>query len=403
MSILALSPFSASGLIEAQGIELPAGFGSAKYFGGLSRPTSMTFGPDRRLYVAQQGGEVVAIVDDNGDGVGDRKIVYADGFGTLLGLAFVGPDLYASHSGKVTLVRDMNGDGQADFRKDIVAGLPTGRHQNDEVVLGPDGFLYMGIGSTTDTGPERDERSATIVRFEPDGSEFEIYARGLRNPYGLAFDRDGNLFATDNGPDSPPGPDELNHIVKGGNYGYPDYFGDPPPGSGTIAPVVNLQTHSSSNGFAFYYGSQFPEEYRGNAFIAQWGSLTNDPAIGKRIVRVPLTPLGSTFKGEELVFATGFERPIDVVVDHEGALLVSDWGTGDITRIYWMSLVTPSVITVTPRTITLEPLTLREEGGQPGTTASLPAIALIAATTILVTLLWLTRRRGKVPATAPPT
>jgi glucose/arabinose dehydrogenase len=218
----------------------------------------------------------------------------------------------------------------------------------------------MGIGSTGDHTIGNDPRSATIVRFKPDGSSFEVFAKGLRNPYGIGFDKDGNLFATDNGPDSPPGPDELDQIVQGGDYGFPNVFGTPPPGSGTIPPVVNLQTHSSSDGFTFYYGSQFPADYQGNAFIAQWGANNADPNIGKRIVRIPITRENQTFTGQELVFGTGFDHPIDVIDDRAGALLVADYGSGIIYRITFQATGAGNVThsTTVPSSSSKETVTL---------------------------------------------
>jgi glucose/arabinose dehydrogenase len=173
-----------------------------------------------------------------------------------------------------------------------------------------------------------DERSGTIIRFRPDGSQQEIYATGFKNPLGIAFDGEGNLFATDNGPHNPDGPDELNHVIQGADYDYPNRPGeqnDP----GTVAVAAELQMNSSSNGLTFYYRDQFPEEYRGNAFIAQWGAASEDPTVGKRVVRVSLEPVGGRHRGPEQVFATGFEHSIDTILGPDGSLFVADWGSLD--------------------------------------------------------------------------
>jgi hypothetical protein len=136
--------------------------------------------------------------------------------------------------------------------------------------------------------------------------------------------------------------------VHGGDYGFPTVFGTPPAGSGTIGPVVNLQQHSSSDGFVIYQGTQYPAEYQGNVFIAQWGANNSDPAIGKRVVRVPLTRSNQTFTGHELVFATGFDHPIDVIEDRQGALLVADYGSGIIYRITSQSQSSGTATTTQP-------------------------------------------------------
>jgi glucose/arabinose dehydrogenase len=316
------------------GIVVPPGFRVDVFYPGLTNPTSMTWA-DGNLFVSQQSGEIIELViGTDGFPSGSRLVgkVSAD----LLGLAIVGNDMFVSYSGNVARLALTNGSDNSS--QVILSGLPTGRHENDEIIYGKDGYLYMGIGSTGDRSSGSDPRSATIVRFRPDGTGFEIFAKGLRNPYGLAFDNNGDLFATDNGPDNPAGPDELNYIVSGGDYGFPNYFGAPPSASGTIGPVAILQTHSSSDGFTFYYGTRFPAEYVGNAFIAQWGANSGDPNVGKRIIRVPLNKTATGFVGHEVVFATGFDHPIDLIDDHMGGLLVADYGSGTIYRISYESV-----------------------------------------------------------------
>jgi glucose/arabinose dehydrogenase len=296
----------------------------------LSNPTSMTWGPDGNLYVSQQSGEIVELVIGR-DGFPIGSLLVGKTPADLLGLTFVGAELFVSYTGNVAELKLVNGTVSSTHV--VLSGLPHGRHQNDEIVYGKDGFLYMGIGSTGDRTNGEDPRSATIVRFKPDGSNLEVFAKGLRNPYGLAFDKDGNLFATDNGPDNPAAPDELDHVTEGGDYGFPNYFGAPPNGSKTIGPVTTLQTHSSSDGFTFYYGAGFPAEYVGNAFIAQWGANRGDSSIGKRIIRVSMQKTSYGYEGQEIIFATGFDHPIDVIDDHLNGLLVADHGSGTIYRI----------------------------------------------------------------------
>ncbi|MCH8820995.1 PQQ-dependent sugar dehydrogenase [Patescibacteria group bacterium] len=348
---------------EGGTIQVPPGFEAVLYLSGLERPTSMAIGPDGRLYVAQQNGEIISISDADGDGVGGDKIVYATGFDLPLGITFVEDTLYVSHRGKVTRISDEDGDGVGDKQEDIIIGLPVGgdlhQHvQNNRIVLGPDDFLYLSIGIDIETDAHQgkseesrghqaeegrlglgeetvelgvtDKRSGTVIRFRLDGSKENIYATGFKNPLGIAFDDEGNLFATDNGPHNPDGPDELNHVIQGANYGYPNRPGKQNQ-PGTVPVVVELQMNSSSNGFSFYYGDQFPEEYRGNAFIAQWGSA-DDPALGKRVVRVVLERIDGGFRGTEEVFATGFEHPITTLVGPDGSLFVADLGSLDPER-----------------------------------------------------------------------
>jgi len=377
--ILSTAVFSPA-LVHGQiGIVVPPGFNVDVFYPGLSNPTSMTWRPDGNLYISQQNGEIVELVIGQ-DGFPIGSLLVGRTPADLLGLTFVGTDLFVSYTGNVAKLTLINGTISSTHI--VLSGLPYGRHQNDEIIYGRDDFLYMGIGSTGDRTNGNDPRSATIVRFKPDGSSFEIFGKGLRNPYGLAFDRDGNLFATDNGPDNPAAPDELNYVTEGGDYGFPDYFGVPPNGSATIGPVAILQTHSSSDGFAFYYGSKFPAEYLGNAFIAQWGTNSGHASIGKRIVRVPLHKTGNGFGGQEIVFATGFDHPIDVADDHMNGLLVADYGSGTIYRISYQPGQPAGTSTIQGNPSTLESL--------------IPEILLLGIIVLGVVLFILRRPRPRI-------
>jgi glucose/arabinose dehydrogenase len=199
------------------------------------------------------------------------------------------------------------------------------------------------------------------------------------------------LFATDNGPDNPAGPDELNYIIQGGDYGFPSYFGTPPNGSGTVGPVANLQLHSSSDGFTFYYGDKFPAEFVGNTFIAQWGANNSDPNVGERIVRVPITRTNHGFVGQEIVFATGFDHPLDVIDDHRGGLLVADHGAGTIYQISHSTQIQPtSTPSGTLRTTNSNVVTLT-------TLETFPVefILLIVLVAFGIVVVLATRRAGK--------
>jgi glucose/arabinose dehydrogenase len=235
---------------------------------------------------------------------------------------------------------DTNADGKADTKRALVDNLPTDRHQNDNLKFGPDGWLYMGLGSTCDACSELNPKNATILRFNIDTGASEIYATGLRNPYDIAFHPlTGDLFATDNGRDD-IGMDtpfeELNHIVQGGNYGFPNCWNaqDQTGCENTIPAVAFFEAHASANGLDFYSGGKFPVEYRGNAFVAIFGSWLK-PNVQTGIQRVMLNRQGDTYTGTSSWFVRFPEgvMPLPLLFGPDGALYVGDYINSVIYRI----------------------------------------------------------------------
>ncbi len=304
------------------GITLPPGFAAYAIATGFLRATSVAPAPDGSILVSERQGIVFRLVDGDGDGVFEQTEEFASGFGSITGL-LVGADrtVYVSHTGKVTRIFD------SDDHDDIITGLPTGRHQNNGMAIGPDGRLYITNGSTCDDCVEPDERSAVILQSNLDGSELRVYARGLRNPYDITFDSQGRLWSTDNGSDAPCATiDELNLIVDGGDYGWP--YGDAgcdPQTDGT-PPVVSLGLHAASTGITYYDGSAFPTQYNGSLFATLWGSLFAEPDPYDRLL-LRISVADDTGIVEE--FGAGFRHPIDVFADTDGSLLVLDYGSDD--------------------------------------------------------------------------
>ena len=317
------------------GIRVPPGFAVSVYARGLSAPTAMAFGPDGRLYVTQTGGRVVAI-GENG-----RPVGFASGFTTPLGLAWRGRTLYVSRSGGLDSLR-LAGTAAAG-RRTVVSGLPFKLHQQDNVVVGADGRLYLGSGSTCDVCRERDPRSAAILTVRPDGSDLRVVASGVRNPFGLAIQPStGRLYASVNGQDKlgASEPAEMVVAIKRGRFfGWPvcwpsfrllQLIGSC---SGTTPPVAYLEPHSSADGMAFYTGDSFPEAYRGDLFVAEWGEYLTK-RHGRKLVHLPFDRHGRPLSRRATTFATGFQHPLAVAVDPtSGALLVADWGSGTIYAI----------------------------------------------------------------------
>jgi glucose/arabinose dehydrogenase len=316
-------------------LTLPAGFTAYTIAEGFKNPTSIALAPDGTLFISEQGGAVYRLVDVNSDGVFEDRVPFASGFAPTTGI-MVGPDgtLYVSSRGKVTTVRDPNGDGVADQQHDIITGLPHANHQNNGLVIGPDGKLYVTNGSDCDDCVEQDPRSATILQANIDGSGLRVYARGLRNPYDLVFDSQGRLWASDNGSDTPCATiDEIDLIVDGGDYGWPYGADGCDPYHDGTPPAGSLGLHTAATGITFYRGGQFQPEYRGNLFVTLWGGLIGpSQPYGPDLVRAVVSNDNSLTVGR---FATGFQHPIDVATDRDGTLLVLDHGSGKLYRIVY--------------------------------------------------------------------
>ena len=324
--------------------QLPPGF-SLTIYATVQSPTSLTFGPDGKLYVASVDQQIYVFDDTDGDHHATRSSIFTSGLDTPLGLLWVGDTLYISYKDNVVAMQDTDGNGVQDQFNIVVPNLPTGLHQNDGMALGTDGYIYMGLGSTCDVCVEDSPLSASILRFKPDGSDLSVYASGFRNPYDVAFNAAGDLFATDNGRDK-LGDDipleELNFVQAGQNYGWPDCWdGNSAPecANQTLAAAV-FTAHSSVDGLTFYNATNFPPEYRDNAFVAVLGSYIL-PKIERGVKRVQLIKGDhkgrpyETVENEWFLQLGGEGRPLDLTVGPDGGLYVADYEQNAIYRIVY--------------------------------------------------------------------
>ncbi|MCH8901651.1 MAG: PQQ-dependent sugar dehydrogenase, partial [Chloroflexi bacterium] len=290
-------------------IKLPDGFSAHVVADGFDQPTSVALSPDHQIYVSEREGSIFRLEDADGDGVFEQKVVFASDFYRVNGIAFSPQgQLFVSSQpegtrGKISIVQDTDGDTVGDEIQDIITGLSGRIHQNNGLVFGPDGKLYITNGSECIDCILRNERSGTILQANPDGTELRIYARGVRNPYDLVFDSQGRLWATDNGEDPPCNTiDELNLIEDGGDYGWP-YPGCDAFQSG-IPPTVDLGLHSAATGIDYYGAEAFPSAYQGNLFITLWGTLHAPPPAGWTLVRVTIDEAASGLWGTAEEFGT---------------------------------------------------------------------------------------------------
>ena len=329
-------------------IELPPGF-SIDEFADVPNARSLALGSKGTLFVAtRRPGKVYAVVDG---AQGRKTIELVDGLRQPNGIAFHNGALYVAEIDRVTRYPDIEAhllDVPKGEQLDI--DLPSKSHHGWRYIgFGPDGKLYISIGAPCNICDE--EGFARIIRMNPDGSDREAYATGIRNSVGLTWHPEsGDLWFTDNGRDmlgDDVPPDELNHATaKGQHFGYPYCHGgevlDPKFGQGKDcqdyrAPAQNLGPHVASLGLKFYTGAMFPENYRGQIFIAEHGSWNRSKKVGYRITLVRLER-GQAVSYEP--FALGWlqnesvsGRPVDLLIHTDGSMLVSDDHAGKIYRI----------------------------------------------------------------------
>jgi glucose/arabinose dehydrogenase len=284
------------------------------------------------MYVTSQDGNVYILQDEDQDGRADSRTTFATGYYFPLGVAIHAPtgDVYVSYAGAITVLKDTNSDGRSDEERIFVHDLPFDKHQNDN----------LEFGSACDACEDSDPRSASILRFNVETGESEIFATGMRNPFDIAFHPEtGELFATDNGRDDlgMEGPfEELNHVGRGGDYGYPHCWNeqDQPGCENTIPAIAFFESHSSADGVDIYNGETFPAEYRGNVFVSIFGSWLK-PGVQTGIQRVVLNRQGETYSAEAswfIRFPAGV-MPLPLLFGPEEVMYVGDYVNDAIYRI----------------------------------------------------------------------
>lgn len=335
-------------------IKLPPGFKLEVYADDVPGARSMAMSTSGVLFVGTRGnGKVYAILDTNKDYKADKVITIASGLNTPNGVALKDGDLYVAEISRVIKYPAIENHLQNPPPPVVVNNsFPDDTHHGWKFIkFGPDGKLYVPVGAPCNICKSEDERYASIMRMNPDGTSLEVYAHGIRNTVGFDWSPvDNALWFTDNGRDmlgeNVP-PDELNRATdKGMNFGYPYMHGkdirDPEYGQGVdlsqfTKPVQELGPHVAALGMEFYTGNMFPEKYKNSIFIAEHGSWNRSKKIGYRVTFVKLD--GNNPVSYE-PFATGWlqgesvsGRPVDVEQMNDGSLLVSDDYAGVIYRI----------------------------------------------------------------------
>lgn len=307
---------------------------------------------------------ITLLRDADGDGIAEEKSTFLSGLNSPFGMTLDGETLYIADTDALLRFPYREGETKIDARPEKVADLPAGPinlHWTKNVIASADGTkLYVTVGSNSNAGEEgiENERNrAAILEIDPATGQSRLFASGLRNPNGLAWQPDsGALWTTVNERDflgSDLVPDYMTSVKDGGFYGWPySYFGqhlDPRPEpqrpdlvAKAIVPDYALGAHTASLGLAFYEGKLLPERFAGGAFIAQHGSWNRRPLSGFKVIFVPFE--GGQPSGMPEDILTGFldagghalGRPAGVAIDRASAVLVAD----DVGNTIWR--VTPA-------------------------------------------------------------
>lgn len=342
-----------------QALQVPAGFQIRPLAEGLQNPRIIAVAPDGKIYVSRRDqGDVLLLEDQNEDGALDaepRTLFTRPG---AHGLAIANGMLYVATVNDVYRA-PIQPDGTLGKEERIINDLPDGgQHPNRTLAFGPDGMLYISVGSSCNACNETNPEHAALLRASPDGKTRSIFASGLRNTIGFAWDpATGELWGMDHGIDylgNEQQPEELNRIAKGKQYGWPHIWGkggenpqSTPPGqiskkqwAAMSEPMVlGYTAHAAPMQLAFYSGGQFPQEYRGDAFVTMRGSWNRKPASGYEVVRIrfqdgrpaDIEPFVSGFLVDD--GQAHIARPVGLAVTKGGALLVGDDANGVIYRV----------------------------------------------------------------------
>ncbi|HBX59357.1 MAG TPA: hypothetical protein DEG65_03845, partial [Methylophaga sp.] len=255
------------------------------------------------VFVGTRGQKAYAVVDRNKDRKADEVVTILDDLKVGNGIAMYQGNLYIAEQNRIARYAAPGFDLSLPFkemREVIYEDLPDKAHHGWRYIdFGPDGKLYVTVGAPCNICDVKGQE-ATIIRMNPDGSDVEIYAEGIRNSVGMDFQPDtGTLYFTDNntdmmGDDIPPG--ELNAAPeKGMHFGFPYYAGgkerhedwaDKTPPKDVTYPVVEFQAHAAALGMKFYTGNMFPEDFKGDVIIAQHGSWNRTEPVGYQLMRV---------------------------------------------------------------------------------------------------------------------
>jgi glucose/arabinose dehydrogenase len=329
--------------------------------GGFSVPRWMALAPNGDVFLADSRANTIFVLrDTNKDGVADERFTFSDKLDQPFGMAFHENWFYVANTNAVVRFAYQAGQTAATGEPEKLIELTRGgynQHWTRNILFAPDGKkMYVSIGSSGNIDPEEDKRRAAISEYNPDGSGHRIYAWGLRNPIGLAWNPvTKELWTAVNERDGMGDdlvPDFVTSVKDGGFYGYPfyyigenketrlkevDYSKFPKP----IVPDVLVASHSAALGIVFNDKKMFPKEYENDAFVAFHGSWNRQKLTGYKVIRIKMKN-GKPVGGYE-DFVSGWlpsedsnevwGRPVGLLMNADGSLLICDDGGDKIWRV----------------------------------------------------------------------
>ena len=328
-------------------IDLPPGFEIEIFADEVPSARQLAIGDDGWVFVGTLEKKVFALRDSNNDGSVDERRLIADNLFVPSGVAVHEGALYIAEVDRVRRIPNINQvleSGSAVELEPIISGLPRSTHHGFRYIkFSPEGLLFISLGVPCNIcSPSNPELMGVIRHYTPDGGEGKVFARGVRNSVGFDWQpQNGELWFTDNGRDwlgdELPN-DELNRApLSGMHFGYPychqgnlpdPEFGDEKTCEEFAAPALLTGPHVANLGMTFYRGDSFSPNYRDGAFIALHGSWNRSEKIGYGVY---FARIRDTEVVEYIPFATGWlngekvlGRPVDVAVNSDGTLLISD-------------------------------------------------------------------------------
>jgi len=336
-------------------LHLPDGFTISVYADNVPNARSLALGDNGVVFVGTgREGKVYAVQDSNNDGIAEQRHIIASNLNMPNGVAYKDGSLYVAEINRIIRFDHIT-QQLANLPKPVVVydQFPSDKHHGWKYLrFGPDNKLYTAVGVPCNICNPEKEIYASLVRLNPDGTDFEIIAHGIRNTVGFDWQPETNaLFFTDNGRDylgDDEPPDELNQwSAKGEHFGYPYCHGGEiadPEFAGDKkckefkAPAWKFKAHIAPLGLRFYQGKQFPLEYKNQLFVAQHGSWNRTEPQGYRVVLIKFNQ-GKAVSEQD--FITGWltkdgnvlGRPVDILTLPDGSLLISDDKLGVIYKV----------------------------------------------------------------------